>query len=525
MIIKKAEIAKFRGFKNVHFELGSQVTVIAGQNGTQKTTILGLLTQPFTITDSANPMKGVKPLSGGSFKSGFSEKFKLSPTFDLPKSHEWTLYVEGEDPMVVESIKRNSSGEIRFWRKGSRAQGSGYIQLPVIFLSLKRLIPIGEDVKLTVSTLETLTPEEITFFKKWHRKILLSLEEIQETQYLESPDKNTLGINTATYDWQLNSAGQDNVGKILLAVMSFMRLQSEYPDHYKGGILAIDEMDATLYPASQVELFNAMRAFASKHKIQFIFSTHSLSLLDRACGLQLENANNAQTSHQVKVIYLEKFNGYIRVIESILFKSVVHRLNVTMDAAKPVRINAFSEDRECRIFVNALLKSKASKLNFIDCTMGGSALTELGLKKIPSFSIPEGMVFLDGDIRTSPALLKKVKQLPNFIVLPGSIRPESLLANFLHELPDDSPVWSSINEHFTRQYCFREISLAEVQSDRTKAKVWFNSHLESWGRSAVKVINPWMQTNKQLVDTFISEFAISYNMFAEQLSLTPLPVS
>lgn len=43
MLIKKIQIEKFRGFKNVEFDLGENITIIAGQNGTQKTTILGLL--------------------------------------------------------------------------------------------------------------------------------------------------------------------------------------------------------------------------------------------------------------------------------------------------------------------------------------------------------------------------------------------------------------------------------------------------------------------------------------------------
>ena len=48
MIIDKVEINKFRGFKSVEFSLGEYVTLIAGQNGTQKSTLLGILTQTFT---------------------------------------------------------------------------------------------------------------------------------------------------------------------------------------------------------------------------------------------------------------------------------------------------------------------------------------------------------------------------------------------------------------------------------------------------------------------------------------------
>jgi hypothetical protein len=226
MIINRIEIQKFRGFKNVEFKLGSQLTVIAGKNGTQKTTILGMLSQPFTITDDTNPLKNEVPLSGGSFKSAFKEKFKLSDTFDKPKTHVWTLHLNSDaKPFVLESIPRGKKGDIRFWRKGDRAKGSGYIQLPVIFLSLQRLFPIGEDNKLTASAAITLTPQEETFFKDYHNKIMLSTDTLGNLNYLQSPSKNTLGINTDNYDWKQNSAGQDNLGKILLAVLSFKRLK------------------------------------------------------------------------------------------------------------------------------------------------------------------------------------------------------------------------------------------------------------------------------------------------------------
>ncbi len=43
MIIDRIHIAKFHGFKDVGFKLGTNITIIAGQNGTQKTTLLGLL--------------------------------------------------------------------------------------------------------------------------------------------------------------------------------------------------------------------------------------------------------------------------------------------------------------------------------------------------------------------------------------------------------------------------------------------------------------------------------------------------
>ena len=42
MLIKKVHIEKFRGFHDQKFEVGSMLTAIAGQNGTQKSTLLGI---------------------------------------------------------------------------------------------------------------------------------------------------------------------------------------------------------------------------------------------------------------------------------------------------------------------------------------------------------------------------------------------------------------------------------------------------------------------------------------------------
>ncbi len=239
MIIQNVHVKKFRGFNNIAFQLGSALTVIAGQNGTQKTTLMGMLSQPFSIPDRDHAMSGEKPLCGGNYRSSFAEKFKLSDTFDTPKNHEWTLYLNGIEPdFTVESIARNRSQPgVRFWQKGTRAKGSGYIQLPVIYLSLSRLFPIGEDNDIDSSTEIILSREEFEFYKYWHNKILVIPNgEMTSVDYLASKQKNTIGVNTSYYDWKMNSAGQDNLGKILLAILSFQRLKTKYGSSYQGGI-------------------------------------------------------------------------------------------------------------------------------------------------------------------------------------------------------------------------------------------------------------------------------------------------
>lgn len=296
MKITSVDIKRFRGFKEQSVVLGSQLTAIAGQNGTQKSTLLGIITQTFTISKD-NPMIVEKPLCGGNYKSAFADKFRLSPDFDKPKEHEWTLHFDDREDFTVESIERDN-GKIRFWKKGSKQKDDGYIQYPVIFLSMKRLIPIAESNVQEEKSL-SLTQEEIDWIKEKHDYILITETNIHSTPILSSSEKVSIGVNTDLYDWNQNSMGQDNLGKILLALLSFKRLKSAYPDLYQGGILAIDELDATMYPASQIKLLKILRKEASNLDLQIMFTTHSLSLLEGFQSLIDECKKTPASSNQL----------------------------------------------------------------------------------------------------------------------------------------------------------------------------------------------------------------------------------
>ena len=511
MNIKKIHIKKFRGFRDISFNLGSCLTAIAGQNGTQKTTILGLLTQPFTITDDTNPIKNEKPLTGGNFKSAFSEKFKLSE-LDKPGSHEWTLYTDNSnEPFTLVSIPRDKKeNTIRFWRKGTKEKGSGYLQLPVIFLSLNRLIPIGEDNDIDIGSIH-LTSEEMDFCIKYHKKILLLQDNIEKAEYLESKIKNTIGVNTQDYDWKQNSAGQDNIGKILLAILSFKRLKEKYPEYYKGGILSIDELEATLYPASQEKLVEFLSEQATLLNLQIFFTTHSLEILKKL---------EINSSPKNKIIFFKKVNNNFIPYDDYTYEDIVDILTVTSSIkAKSKKIKVFCEDEEARIFVKQILGTKITKhLEFNKLNLGGQEYISLVKRKIPSFNFPNSLIILDGDMKP-----KIPKRLQHVLSLPSNLSPEKTLANFLNSLEDTNALWESIGTHYTKQVCFRNYILEEILEDRTKAKKWFNEQKNKyWGRNAHKVINPWIKQNEKEIKEFNKRFIKSYNLVAGKLDLTKI---
>ena len=509
MKIEKVYITKFRGFKEQEFELGSQLTAIAGQNGTQKSTLLGMITQTFSIPKD-NPMYGEKPLCGGSYRSAFSDKFRLSPIFDKPKEHEWSLFFDNGQQFEIESIVRTGDPNVRFWRKGSRDKGDGYIQFPTIFLSLKRLVPLAEENAVKTDD-ALLTPTEVAKFKELHNRILISNTEITSTTGISSTNKQSMGVSTSLYDWNQNSMGQDNLAKIILALLSFKRLKDNYSS-YQGGILAIDELDATMYPASQVELLKVLRKYASDLNLQIIFTTHSISLLKVVDDLCKEVKQRPETFNQIRMIYLKRSDDNILIKRDVDFNGIVLDLNVTAIAPrkKKNKITVYVEDKETELFVKAILKTRSNCLKFVNATLPCSMLIEMVSKAVPAFCYPYSIIFLDGDVRKHNADMRKLANAQNVLLLPGNESPERLLARFLFNISDSDALWGSLSLGYTKQVCFREISYEQIfalgEQGRQNAKRWFNLQLQYWGKGGVKVLNPFFSKIQQDVDTFKEEY-------------------
>lgn len=514
MKITKVHIDRFRGFKDQEFEMGSQLTVIAGQNGTQKSTLLGIISQPFSLS-SKHPMFAEKPLCGGTYRSAFSDKFRLSPTYDRPGEHEWTLYFDNNTDYTVKSLKRTekeSSSSIRF-SKG-KMKGEGYIGLPVIFLSLKRLIPAAEEASIQTKD-DILTSAEVDEFKYLHNKILITHTPVTSATNIVSTYKNSLGVNTDLYDWNQNSMGQDNLAKIVLALFSFKRLKEKYPDAYEGGILAIDELDATMYPASQVELIKVLRKYASELKLQILFTTHSLTLLKFIDDLQHEAAKVEATKNQIKMIYLKRMDCDVLIRGDIGYDDVYLDLNVLargVDAKR--KIPTYVEDLETRDMLKAVLRSRFAELNVIVAKLSCDNLIDLASHAIPAFNPPFSLVIVDGDVRTDTKKMRKVKGAENILVLPGRKSPEREVATYLYNLPDVDVLWGKLPRGYTCQVCFREYTYDEIMRDRDKAKAWFRAQVDKnwWGRGGAKVLNAYLESKREEVEEFM-------NMYDEKLKL------
>lgn len=131
---------------------------------------------------------------------------------------------------------------------------------------------------------------------------------------------------------------------------------------------------------------------------------------------------------------------------------------------KKNKITVYTEDNENILFVKAILKTKASILDFVDVTLPCSTLTELVNKNIPAFKHPYSIIILDGDVRMNRAYLKKIKNADNILILPGNNSPERLLASYLYNLSDADPLWGNIANGYTKQLCFRDYTMEQINA-------------------------------------------------------------
>ena len=530
-IIEKVHISKFRKFIDLEIKCGKKLTVIAGQNGTQKTTLLGLLAHPFSMSkknpddeniastaedEQVKDFSEAKTIQGHTFQSKFASKFKFDNAKERAKEHEYSLYmydksIGNNGIFTLESIMRDKkSQKLRLWKKGARKAGDGYMHYPVIYLSLKRVSPIGEEQKISNNTVN-LTNEEQNFLKSNYDEILSLPPEEYETNELKSSNKSTLVSHPSTYSALTVSAGQDNIGSILTAVLSFKRLKVEFPSEYKGGLLFIDEIESTLYPASQENLVRKLFKYAKDFQLQIFCTTHSPSIINIAMKDEYKN--------DCAFNYLKSFGlSKIIVDEKATPEQIYAHLSLTpiIPPSSPEKIRVYTEDEEARLFLRALLPTKYIRLlNIVKVNIGANELVGLKNRKIKEFT--NNLIVLDGDQTT---------RARNIINLPGQYGPDKLLHEFLKNLPTDDPFWPDVETTgaYSYQVCFRsyrEPASTNEGESRKFYKKWFKEQCDNhwWGKNNLSAFRYWISQNQEDAEKFKNVFIKTYNLLAKKNNL------
>jgi len=446
-VLKKLDIKKFRGLNNVEIPFGKRVTVICGKNGTSKSTILGVIAQAFsfrkdyTKVDDVDLRSKYRTLTGEAFHSEFSDHFRLSEIYDIAGSMNIgiDLYDGAEDSDLNLKMGLHKLADrpkprpiVRGNTKTNGADSSRNVTHPVIYLSLNRLLPIALRPKYSTHTVEYLKKHEAEF-RNLNNKLLNKVGATKVTATTGTID--SVVVHGDKYDQESVSVGEDNVGQILQAFFSFKKLKEEYQD-YHGGILLIDEADAGLFPAAQIEFVEIISKLAKTLDLQVVITSHSPTMIEKIYSLTQKDNKNYKT------IYLTDTFGDISAKENWSWPHIYADLHVeTVKVADELRlpkVSIYFEDGEANDFFLALVTEQKLKrpLNIQSgITLGCEQYKDLIKRKISEFSKRSVIVF-DADV-------KGVDELKNVVRLPGEYPPDQLLFDFMYSLSPADPFWKN----------------------------------------------------------------------------------
>lgn len=526
-MFKKLILNNFRLFEDKTIVLGRYLTVLAGRNSTGKSTILGILANSGEIKKS----KGLT-YSGKQFRAEFGEIFHGSKKFDVSLSKRMKVILSDDEGNEVDyrdfrTAWQNQNGKERFRVIPSKISEEGKkteakLEVPVLYLGLSRLYPIGEsdEDNIKTSKMKFDTDKNKHWFVEKYNEILSLYDDIEQISNLsigETSKKNGVGIKTHKYDHLTNSAGQDNLGQILLSVLSFDRLKKEWVGDWHGGLLLIDEVDATLHPAAQKRLLDLLYKEAKRLNIQVVVTTHSSDLLKHICSKT--EYNNNDINNNIELYYFSTGNRHLEIKRNLNYSSIENDLMVQSMIQGTNKIKVYTEDEEARWFLDKLIPELLLYIEILDVKIGCDQLISLYMADISYFG--NCLIVLDGDVTDKdlssiPKTLRN--KLNNIIKLPGCVRPEEVIYNYIINLPDEHPYWEKIDKFGFNWTYFKENGPDSTnysqEKERERYKKWFKEHEEFFNTTSL--FEYWMKDNDHEVKSFKTRFKKAYNSIASR---------
>jgi len=505
------------------------MTAISGFNATGKSTLLGLLGHCGELKP-----KRFKPLLQGAFKVELSEILKFSEDYDRKIANLGRITFT--DYATLGNCQYPSGLLYRaFWQKYSKGKryriipkrtaewaSSGKINWPTLYLGLGRLYPLGESLNVTkIHPSGKLSVEENEFIIN-NMKSILSIREGSKdftiASIAETNKKRGVGFNTDTYNYLSNSAGQDNLGQILMAILSFKRLKTQLGNDWYGGLLVVDELDAALHPYAQNKLVDFLYRQAEEIGMQIVFTSHSLGLLEYITTKT--EYNNASTINDYELVSVTNANGPVEVVQNPSFDAIYKELMATYYTPASRRISVFSEDDEARLFIKKLLEKYAIRFKLLDVSFGQDQLLKTLTDDFINFS--QYLYILDGDVDDGDIEKYAQKVAPAkvgcILKLPGVKRPEQVIWEYLDQLSYDHAFikWGGRQMGYSKRSINESGPFSDkyngCEKEREKFKKWFNDNTQLVDH----IFDYWHEDNKQSVKEFVNDFITSYNWIARK---------
>lgn len=465
-MIKAIDFVRYRKLIDIKIEFSKNINLISGTNGTCKSSLLHLISNSFQKVTKKEPF--IKDVNSLEVINKLNKLINPKIEGLTRGDNEYNDPAKGIDGELFKS-KYFDDYELSFRRHNTTIDknkrfaikpqykagaGDALPKIPIIYLGLFRLYSFGEFdsdnliQKITKSLPEKYQDELKTIYFTF-TGLKIDLQHIIKMGTI----KNRPNFNTDTdgIDSNTISAGEDNLFIILLALISLKYyFESITSSREVESILLIDEFDASLHPSFQNKLLDLMIKYSLDYKIQVVFTSHSLSLIEYSVK-----------KPEVNLIYLIDEIHKVRLMPSPdNYKISMHLKEITrQESYADNLIPILSEDEEAREMIEQLMGYYEEKyhlnirkfFHIVKANLSSETIKNICKDTILLRSTLRSINILDGDHQSETDLNY------HLIALPGGTSPEELLFNYAEELYNniDTLFWQNevlINSGFTKLY-------------------------------------------------------------------------
>lgn len=519
--IKGIHIKNFRSIQDRDIELGDEVTVISGKNGTMKSCILGLIAHPFSSPNNATDS------FGANLKTDMRDVFFLSLEKDNVQ-YNYNLIAETNDGKILsEPIRvypRPNEDRHRVTVGKDNKAGLGNFLLNTAYINLKRLYPIVETNAVRESSEDDVKLQE--FIADGYSRVLQKEAFLHPLKVAEKNKKTTFSPSAdAEYDFKSVSSGEDNLGHILNKMYAFVKNKTD-EDNLQG-ILCIDEIEASLHPVAQKNFLRYVLNWSRQNKVQVVITTHSLYLIQYVIMLQQEMMNkDSLVLNIISTAYVG--NNNYKVLKNPPYETAYKELTFEdmENLAEAYKVNILCEDEVAVYYLKKILTARniTKRLSFIHDMdsekKGTSCVIYKKLIKNGEKLLENSIVVMDPEVDLSDLKGKKAAyiKLPSRYDLPI----EKELVKYIHDLPGDDAFFKTFSKEHAAflndfsNYGIRDFSIEALSEEKTikKFKNWAESE-----KNFKKYINYYAKHNDDIIKPFFEEFIKLVNKKFESKAL------
>lgn len=544
-IFVESYIEKFRKLNKLEpLKFGSNLTLISGHNGVGKSSLLALFSSVAGTNQKRNNNQSFYPEFNDYFlineNEDFSDYLIINKFRNNKKNIEFHNRVSFNDyretkrgirpiPRITKEPDSDQliKDAVQIAKNELGISASSRVPVPTIYISLSRLLPPGES-KIVSKPLNKNTTiyrnKYHEIYRDWYNFVISdSIDDSQDV--IEAMNKTVTKsekLFMPLIDSYANtqSAGQDNLGTIISALIDFYNLSKQ--PNYSGGFLFIDELEATFHPSASIKLLQLLNHVSDTLQLQIMFTSHSLTLIKEMVKLQKKD----ETKYKI---------NYLKGIRDPFLTSIVDYENLKVDLFDEIssvspKIKVYCEDKSAVWLFKQIIKLSSvlqKKLPPVEFNILPIYLGCNQLQKLPKYDehFKSVLIVLDGDAKSKEKItienwiedknFEKNKTPRNFskniIALPSFLAPEEFIYTIIYEYCTDyfshREFWHSLDSiqettNFTSERIEKKFLVPDKDLNlkylKLKSKEMFDF------AEKTQILTDYFKENNDILDSFLT---------------------